>query len=494
MLTYMRIICRADGNSEIGLGHLYRMVAIADFYIGQYDVVFVTSERSELSVIPSKFVVDVIPQDISLEHEAKWLSKNYSQATDIIVFDGYQFVSSYQKAIKSFSFKSIYIDDNATEYMYADIVVNPASISESIIYKGEPYTEHVFGSKYSMLRPRFYDLAGQARPLETLKSVFICFGGSDPLNLTILATKAVLMLENQFETIDVVLGSANISVELFALASENNKLTVHKSLNETELVDVMLSCDLAIVPASTISYELCCLNMVILAGYYVQNQKLIYDSLVATNTIFGCGDFTDYSIADFENKLIELLEVRDWETKLSNQSRLFDGKSKYRFLSLIDRLNMSFRKVNEDDLTLLYNWSNNKVVRENSYNKSEISFADHSQWFLRKLSDSNSLVLIAIINEKESGTIRYEFDTDSTTVGISISEEFRGRNLGSTMLRQSAIKYVETICFPVLAFIKVENDASVRAFKCAGYKFYRNEVVKGANSYVYKLEKENVCK
>lgn len=150
--------------------------------------------------------------------------------------------------------------------------------------------------------------------------------------------------------------------------------------------------------------------------------------------------------------------------------------------------------MNEGDLNLLYNWSNDRVVRSNSYDKSEISLVEHSQWFIRKVSESSALYLIAMINGKEAGIVRYEFDKDSTTVGVSIDQLFRGRNLASTMLRRTAIKYVEKICFPVLAFIKVENVASVKAFKSAGYKFYRKEVVKGANSYVYKLEKEDVCK
>ena len=182
------------------------------------------------------------------------------------------------------------------------------------------------------------------------------------------------------------------------------------------------------------------------------------------------------------------------KSMIFNQSLLFDGKSRGRFLSLIDRLSMSFRKTDKNDVALLYKWSNDAVVRSNSYEQSKISFADHSQWFIRKLSDGNALIVIAMINGKEAGVIRYEFDNESTKVGVSIDPSFRGRNLASTMLRQSAIKYAETIHFPIIAFVKVGNDASVKAFKSAGYKFYQNEVVKGANSYVYKLEKEDVSK
>ena len=490
----MKILCRADGNSKIGLGHLYRMMAIADFFQSQYDVVFVTSELSELSVIPSKFKVDIIPKETGIKSEVDWLSVNYSPTSDVLVFDGYQFVSSYQKAVKSYNFKSIYIDDNASEYMYADIVVNPAAISESNVYSGEPYTEYVFGPKYSMLRPEFCELASQTRTIDNLNNIFICFGGLDPLGLTKRAVLAALAIEDQFESINIVLGNANPNVDLFELAEKNNKLKVYKNLDETELIEVMLSCDLAIVPTSTISYELCCVKMVMIAGYYVKNQKLIYDNLVANNAIFGCGDFSDFSKFDFERKLREALETPNMKSMIFNQSLLFDGKSRGRFLSLIDRLSMSFRKTNKNDVTLLYKWSNDAVVRSNSYEQSKISFADHSQWFIRKLSDGNALIVIAMINGKEAGVIRYEFDNESTKVGVSIDPSFRGRNLASTMLRQSAIKYAETIHFPIIAFVKVGNDASVKAFKSAGYKFYQNEVVKGANSYVYKLEKEDVSK
>lgn len=495
-LSRKLILCRADGNSNIGLGHLYRMIAIAEYYKDDYEVIFITRSSSAISVVSSKFKLRLIPEEISITNEPKWLSNNFAPSDCILVYDGYQFISTYQKSIKKYGFKSIYIDDLTIEYMYADIVVNPALISEASIYIGERYTEFVFGTKYSMLRPKFYEMAGKKRSINSLKDIFIFFGGSDPHNLTLRACKACLLLEGQLENVHIILGNPNTYVELLELTRGNSKFKVYKNLNESELIEVMLKCDLAVVPSSTILYELCCVEMIILAGYFVQNQKLIYDNLVVNDAIIGCGDFSDFSVSDFESKMLQVLKLSesDCENMLTNQSRLFDGKSKYRFLSLIDRLNMSFRKVNEGDLTLLYNWSNDKVVRENSYNKSEISFVDHSQWFLRKLSDSNSLVLIAMINGQESGTVRYELDDDSTTVGISIAQEFRGRNLGGTMLRQSAIKYVETLVFPVLASIKVKNDASVKAFKSGGYKFYQNEVVKGVNSYVYKLEKEDVYK
>ena len=153
-LSRKLILCRADGNSVVGLGHLYRMIAIAEYFKDDYEVVFITRSSSLISVISSKFKLMLIPQEIPIIDEPKWLSNNFISTDCILVYDGYEFNSSYQKSIKMCGFKSVYIDDFTNEYMHADIVVNPALISDSSMYKGESYTEYVFGAKYSMGRQR----------------------------------------------------------------------------------------------------------------------------------------------------------------------------------------------------------------------------------------------------------------------------------------------------------------------------------------------------
>ena len=62
-----RIICRADGNANTGLGHLYRMFALYEMYKGAYEMVFVTKADSSAQVIPSTYNVKIIPNEINLE-------------------------------------------------------------------------------------------------------------------------------------------------------------------------------------------------------------------------------------------------------------------------------------------------------------------------------------------------------------------------------------------------------------------------------------------
>ena len=46
-----KIICRADGNANTGLGHLYRLFALYEIYKDYYEVIFVTKSSSTLKVI-----------------------------------------------------------------------------------------------------------------------------------------------------------------------------------------------------------------------------------------------------------------------------------------------------------------------------------------------------------------------------------------------------------------------------------------------------------
>jgi len=54
----------------------------------------------------------------------------------------------------------------------------------------------------------------------------------------------------------------------------------------------MQSCQMAIAPASTILYEVCSVKMPVLSGFYVGNQKQIYQGLVDENVVFAGGDFS----------------------------------------------------------------------------------------------------------------------------------------------------------------------------------------------------------
>jgi len=44
----------------------------------------------------------------------------------------------------------------------------------------------------------------------------------------------------------------------------------------------------------------------------------------------------------------------------------------------------TIRKIKEKDLLLIYNWSNDDLVRKNSISKKKILLKDHISWFKKK--------------------------------------------------------------------------------------------------------------
>ncbi|MCK8523329.1 UDP-2,4-diacetamido-2,4,6-trideoxy-beta-L-altropyranose hydrolase [Aquimarina sp. D1M17] len=333
-----KIIFRADGNKTTGLGHLYRLFGVVEMLKEHYEFVYLTRSSSTTSVIPKDYTTVLLGSDITSEKEPHWIANRYEPKNHIIIADGYHFTSLYQKEIKELGFQLIYIDDLAKEHMYADIVINHSPYLKVSDFTHESNTEFALGTKFALLRPSFLEAAKKTREIKSINKAFVCFGGADMLNLSLKATQALLQID-QIEEIHVVLGAAYQDQEIYALEKQaSSRLHTHSNLSENELADLMTSCNFAIAPTSTILYELCCVKMPILGGYFVDNQELIYKGFLEKHAIFGGGDYTQYTVDSFKNAILGILEVKSYENCLHSQQELFDADIKQRFLNLIEHL------------------------------------------------------------------------------------------------------------------------------------------------------------
>jgi len=330
-----KIIFRADGSSTTGLGHLYRLFSLVEIVKDTLDFVFLTHETSTDSVIPKAYDKAIIPKEISTENEPEWLAANFSSKEYMIIADGYQFTSVYQKKIKQKGYSLIYIDDLAKEHMYADVVINHSPYIQEKHYIKEANTKLALGTKYALLRPLFLKEAKQNKKIKTIDSAFVCFGGADPFNLTLKALEALLQIAS-FKKIHVVLGGAYKHKAIFDLEKEHaNKIKIYKNLSEEHLLQTMQQCNFAIAPASTILYELSCVKMPILSGFYVDNQELIYKGFLNNEAIYKGGNMKDYQVSDFIKNSNKILNEHNFNHQIEAQKRLFDDKIASRHLNII---------------------------------------------------------------------------------------------------------------------------------------------------------------
>lgn len=333
-----KIVFRADGNSQTGLGHLYRLFALVEMYKGDYEFVFITKVNSTLKVIPQNYNFQLIPDKITIEEEPKWLLENFEPKEHIVIADGYQFVSSYQNKIKKFGYKLIYIDDLTTEYMYADVVVNHSPGVVKSDYKSEEYTQFALGTNYALLRPSFLSVAKKQKTITSIDTVFINFGGADSNDLTKKTIKALLKLK-QIVKINVVFGAVYGKEKATKLKEEyKNSIQTYSNLSEKELLRVMQSCNFAIAPSSTILFELFCVKIPIYSGYFAKNQKNAFKHFKKLGLIGGFGNFDKINDVNYRGSLQNFINLSNHDISIGQQEKLFDGNQKNRYLSLIKSL------------------------------------------------------------------------------------------------------------------------------------------------------------
>ena len=195
---------------------------------------------------------------------------------------------------------------------------------------------------------------------------------------------------------------------------------------------------------------------------------------------------------DLRPFLYPTLEKNNFKLKehLKDEIKI-DGKKKDIFIHecVNPILLLKIREARESDVKLIFNWSNDSLVRAQSFYSKTIEFDNHKNWFKEKLQNYNALLLINKFDENNIGLVRFEFENNMCTIGILLDEKYRGKGLSSLMLINSSAYYFKRFSMPIFAYKKESNIASIRSFEKAGYKVFNETMVNGFNTLVYKLEK-----
>jgi UDP-2,4-diacetamido-2,4,6-trideoxy-beta-L-altropyranose hydrolase len=330
--TKNRIVFRADGDGNIGLGHIMRCLSLANILKNSFTCLFITRTSSDRikSLISEECELISISSSISIFEESN-IMKSVLIRSDILVLDGYHFDERYQIESKLLVSKLVFIDDLANFHYYADLVINHGSSLIENKYKKEIYTRLLLGFPYLLLREPILRASQQMRKLNNPGSIFICMGGADPLKLTAKVFEAALACDHINKVI-VVTGAAYGEMEsLFALSKKTNKeVQIKSDIYVDELVKLIKNCDIAIAPASSISLELCCVKTALITGISADNQIFVLDQLLVAGCAVSIGDFRSVSVDEL---IFSINNLRDDEEKnklLVQQSKVIDGKSSTR--------------------------------------------------------------------------------------------------------------------------------------------------------------------
>jgi len=297
-----KLVLRADGNTTIGFGHVYRLLALADILKGDFEIVFAisTSEKLLLELISSYSdkIISLpaynytLPDQKKEDEEMSFDLGGFLSGDEIVVTDGYWFGEQYQKAVKKTKAKLVCIDDFAENYFYADVVINHAPGIKTSNYKGAQHTQYFLGLDYALLRKDFFKPFSKNRKAGSL---LIGMGGSDPYGITEKVLNAVIH-SHRFSEIHLLAPALFTEKKMSEICDSavNVNCIFHRNLKAETLANLMDSCQYAIASASTLLLECYSRGIICMTGYYTPNQKSIYNGFVNDYKAIGLGDLNNF--------------------------------------------------------------------------------------------------------------------------------------------------------------------------------------------------------
>ena len=131
---------------------------------------------------------------------------------------------------------------------------------------------------------------------------------------------------------------------------------------------------------------------------------------------------------------------------------------------------LSIRKVKKTDLELLFDWSNDPVVRRWSFKKHFLSMDEHKNWFNQRINNENVFMWIFEYNNSPAGIVRIEKNNEEFILNYQISPKSRGKGLATQMLKMTIDEFRNLIPNSnILGYTFPDNIASIKSMERAGF-------------------------
>jgi UDP-2,4-diacetamido-2,4,6-trideoxy-beta-L-altropyranose hydrolase len=334
-----KIFLRADGNSIIGYGHLFRLLALAEMLNSHFDCYFVSQElpvfilnelnRLQIETIHTPPFKYCHPDRKLKEDELDFDLATHLTGNEVVVTDGYWFGINYQRSAKACGAQLVCIDDLVDMEFAADVIINHSPGISHANYQIHTSSRLCLGIEFLLVRKVFLSHAKNRSKLavrEKMSTVFISLGGAG--NRDVL--KKIIFILNDVIDISriVILGKSFDRIEV------DKSISFLDKASQEEIAIMLLECDLLICTPSTISLEACCIGVPIFTLLLAENQRLISAGLRREGAAYSF----DTSNLDSISNAFRGLTVDMRKSMVSRQTKLVDGRSDERLLELFTSL------------------------------------------------------------------------------------------------------------------------------------------------------------
>jgi UDP-2,4-diacetamido-2,4,6-trideoxy-beta-L-altropyranose hydrolase len=493
------IVC-AECGIQVGTGHVMRCLALAQAWIAAGgSATFLVPEGLagiEERIRAEGILLETLPKDCGSSPEA-FVRAVLCGGSSLAVFDGYSFGSREQAALSQAGIRVLTIDDygHATDYPVQWVLNQNAHAVPEMYTRTRGDLRLLLGPAYALLRHEFLPWVGWERSIpDRARNILITIGGTDPDNTSEEILRSLALLEGDDLEVVLVVGSGNPHLKALEAAVERCPVPVRIARNVQDMPALMAWADAAIAGAGVTAYELCYMGLPSLLLIVAENQRRIAERLSELEMAVNAGTSREFRGQLFARQLQALIESSQRRGAMSRGARqLVDGMGSERVrAALLDR-ELRLRLVREDDCRLLFEWADDAVARTASFRSTPIAWEDHARWFAERLQDAQSVIYIGENAGREPvGVVRFQIKGESAVLSVNVAAGFRGQGWGRELILFSTRSLVRARSIRrVDAFVKPDNQASVRLFEASGFRRAGRERVADQDALLFTWEGGN---
>ena len=311
-LKRKHILFVVTGNNQVGLGHVYNTLIVANDILN-HQITFLVDINSQMAYdkISSKNYPVFMQEDEDIVNDIEKINP------DIIINDKLDTTKEYVTQLKKLNYKVINFEDLGEGSKKADLVINAIYPEKQVL------PNHYFGHKYFILRDEFI-YSEQKKVIKEVRNILITFGGVDPNNYTkkVVDTIYNYCIEKNIN-ITVITG---FGYNKYDSLIDYDYLDIKKNI--TNISRYMFEADIIFTSAGRTTYEIASIATptVVLA----QNEREL-THFFASNEFGFLNLGLGYKLSDkelFNNfiGLVQSVDSRKYMSELMKRIDLKDGR------------------------------------------------------------------------------------------------------------------------------------------------------------------------
>ncbi|MBL8800131.1 MAG: UDP-2,4-diacetamido-2,4,6-trideoxy-beta-L-altropyranose hydrolase [Planctomycetia bacterium] len=480
------LLLRADASTRIGTGHVMRCLALAQAWqnAGGQALLACCETPDALTARWRAEGMQVLsiagePGSVLDARETCKLARDAGAAW--VVLDGYQFPPAFQGIIKDAGLSLLCVDDLGAAAPYqADLILNQNLHANEALYRERPLaTQLLLGPRFALLRREFQPWRDWVRPAAVgARRLLVTLGGSDPDNCTTAILRGLRQADLAGWLVQVVLGPGNPHRAAVMDEAGRCPFTIQVLEHVREMPALMRHADAAIAACGSTCWELLFFNLPTAALVIADNQLPSASRLTAQRlmkVVSIKSPLLASALRDF------LAGLPSWFRETLERPRLVDGRGAERVVRTLGLDVPGVRPAVVGDSHDVWRCSNEPSVRAVAFNPSEIPWNEHAEWYRRKLADPDCQFLVATENEAAIvGHCRCQREPAGWVISVCLSARSRGKGYGWRVIRQAVERLAaQRGATEVHAYIRPDNEPSLRAFARAGFHQQGRRTVNG---------------